>query len=66
MIKPPKKLILAFVILYAYAFFWWFMEAMNPNLPKTIIAGAPAPTWYCWIGALYVVNLAVAFMVASD
>ncbi len=66
MVKIPKRLILAFVLLYGYAFFIWFLEATNPNLPKTFIAGAPAPVWYCWLGALYILNLLVAFIVASD
>ncbi|GEM_PF-1438079 len=66
MIKIPKRLILAFVLLYGCAFSIWFMEAVNPSITKTFIAGAPAPVWYCWLFALYILNIVVAFIVASD
>ncbi len=65
MVKIPWRLIVAFVLLYGYAFTTWFIEANNPSITKVFIAGAPAPVWYCWLGALYILNLLVAFIVAS-
>ena len=65
MVKIPGRLIVAFVLLYGYAFIIWLIEASNPGITKTFIAGAPAPVWYCWLGALYILNLLVAFIVAS-
>jgi len=65
MVKIPGKLIAAFILLYGYAFTVWLIEASNPSITKTFIAGAPAPVWYCWLGALYILNLLVAFIVAS-
>jgi len=65
MIKPPKQLIIAFIILYVYAFGWWIIEAANPGITTKIIGGAPAPAWYCCFGGLYIVNLFVAWLVGT-
>jgi len=65
MIKVPKKLILAFVMLYGYAFLCWIVEAANPGITKKFVAGAPLPVWYACIIGMLVWNVIIAWIQSS-
>ena len=65
MIKVPKRLILAFVMLYAYAAFWWIVEAANPGITKVFVAGAPLPVWYTCIVGMLIWNVIIAWIQSS-
>ena len=60
--KMPKVFWFGLLLIYGNAALWWILEAANPNLPKTFVAGAPAAFWYACIWSLLVLNVFIAWL----
>lgn len=63
--KVPKLFWVCFVLIYLNALVWWFFESVNPDLPKTFVAGAPAAFWYACIFSCLIVNVFVAWLLSK-
>ena len=65
MMKVPRKLIWAFIMMYGYAILFWIVEAANPGITKKFVAGAPLPVWYTCIIGMLVWNVIIAWIQSS-